>query len=148
MTKLKNSNCVKKIQIVMKLKLWKNSNCDTTQIVTKLKLWQNSKCEEEKTQNIKRWENSNCDKILGLKLNQNSKNQTVTKLKKSNCDKTQKIQLWQNLKYDKFIIYDKKKLNFFLSLSFRTFCNFDNRYDVLWVAFCALRDVLCCATFV
>ena len=61
-----------KSQIVTKLKLWQNSNCDKTQNVTKLKLWPSSKT------------------------------QIVTKLKKSNCDKTQKLKLWQNINYDQY----------------------------------------------
>ena len=55
-TKLKKSNCAKtQTQIVtklkksnsdktQKLKLWQNSNFDTSQIGTKMKLWQNWNC--------------------------------------------------------------------------------------------------------
>ena len=75
-TKLKNSNGDK----TPKVKWWQNSKSQIvtklkkTQVVTKLKLWENSNCD-----------NSNCYKtqnVTTLEVWANSKNQIVTKLKK------------------------------------------------------------------
>ena len=65
-----------KTQIVTKLKLWKNSNCDKTQIRTKLGLWQNSSCDKtEIGTQPKLGQNKNGDKTQIVVT------QTVTKLK-------------------------------------------------------------------
>ena len=131
-TELKNPNC-DKTWIVTKLKLWQNSNCDKAQVVTKLKLWQNSNY--DKTQiviKVKLWPHSNYDKtpivrgknlnVTKLKLWQNSRIQIVTKLKTSNCNKT----------------WNMTNLN--LSLLVTTFWHLDNRWDVLWAAFCNFHN--------
>ena len=118
---LNNSNCVKtQTQIVTYSKTWivtklNNSNCDKTQIVTKLKLWQNSKCD---------------------------KSQIVTEFENLNCNKTQKLKLWQNLKYGKSQFKKKKKKKNFKNVFLvRTFWHLDNRWDVLWAAFCDSHNV-------
>ena len=136
MTKLKNSNC----DTTQKLLLWQNLKA---QIVTKLKLCQNSNCDKSRVvTNLKLWHNSNCEKknlkiISGTKhqLWQNARTQIMTKNKNSNYDKTQKLKLWQNLKYDqsKFM---KKKKNFKMVFKVRTFWHRDNQWDVFWAAFC------------
>ena len=98
--KFKNSKC-DKTQLVTKLKLGQNSNCDRqnsscdkTQIVTKLKFWEKSKTQI--------WQNSDCDKTWELKLWQNSQTQIVTKLKNWNWDmkydKSQFMKIKQTLK--------------------------------------------------
>ena len=78
MTKLKETNCKKKIIIIVTKLI--NSNCDTTQkpqIVTKLK---NSNCDKNQIViKLKMSRNANCDQTLKLKLGQNSKTQIVTK---------------------------------------------------------------------
>ena len=70
------SNC-DKTQVVKKLKLWQNSNGDTSRVGT------NKNC--DKNQIVKKklkhpmWQNSNCDKTQELILLQNSKTEIVTK---------------------------------------------------------------------
>ena len=67
--------------------------------------------------------------IVKTQNEQNSKTQIATKLKNLNCDKTknqscdqmQKLKFWQNLKQS----FDKKNTP-------------DNRWDILWAAFCNL----------
>ena len=89
-------------------------------------IWQDSK-----TLIVKKL-NSNWFKIHKLKLWQNSKTQVVTsqkvkltKLKKnSNCDKTQFL------------------TNLLKSLLVKTTWHLDNKWDVLWAAFCDSWDVL------
>ena len=117
LTKLKNSNC-DKTQIVTKLKLWQNCICD------KFKFWQNSKCEEKKEKNSKCnkiqlwqdlrtqiWQNSK------LKLWQNSKTQIETKLAIGQISIFEEKQDWKGIPV-------------------KTFWHLDNRWDVLWAAFC------------
>ena len=92
----------------------KISNCDKTQ---KLKLWLKLK---------------NCHTLIFLDKSQKlelwqkwRKNQIKTKLKKKNFyDKTKKLKLWR-----------RKKISLFLV---RTTWQLDNRWDVLWEAFCNL----------
>ena len=100
--------------------LWQKSNCYKTSIVTKLQLLQNSKC--DKTQIVTKLKNSNCDKT--------KKNQIATKLKNLNCDETKimsNINWWQKI--------------LLIGLLVRTFWHLDNRWDVLWAAFCNSRNV-------
>ena len=121
MTKLKNSKC-DKTQLVTKLKLRQNWNCDKTQI-EKLKLWQNSNC--DKTQigtKLKLWQNWNCDKTQIVR--EKIKNLNVTK-----------PTLWQNSRTQ--IVTKLKK-----GLLVKTFWHLDSRWDDLWAAFCDSRDVL------
>ena len=95
--------------------------------------------------------NSNCDKTQivrkSLKL-KSDKTQIVTKVGNSNFDKTQKLKLWQNLKTKigtkleickNLNLWRPKKLK--KGLLVRTFWHLDNRWDVLWAAFCDSRDV-------
>ena len=76
-----------KTQIVMKLN---NLNYDETQVVIKLKLWLNSNCDGIHITQI-------CDKTQKLKLWRNWKTPIVMKLKLK-CDKIEKLNLWQNSK--------------------------------------------------
>ena len=137
-TKLKNSNCDK----TQNLKMWQNSTCDKTQVVTKLKLWRNSNCDK----------NSSCDKTqIVTKLKLWEKTQKL-KCDNSECDKTRELKLWQlkNSNYDKTLkksnwdksqfMNTKKKLE--KALLVRTFWHLDNRWDVLWAAFCDSHNVL------
>ena len=96
MTKLKNLNCDK----IQNLKLWqnsetknvtklKNSNCEKklkNSNGDELKLLQNSK---PKIVQKKMWPNSKTQIVT--KVKKNSKTQIVTKLKNSKCDKTLKL---------------------------------------------------------
>ena len=97
--------------MVMKLK---NLNCDETnktQIVMKLKNWKGDKTKKLKLSQTQK-----------LKLWQNSKAYIVTKL-----------ELWQ------ISIYDKKNT---LKGSFsKHIWHLENQWDVVWAAFCDLRDV-------
>ena len=73
--------------------LKKNSSCDKTQIVTKVQLWQNLNCDK-----TLKWQNSNCDQTEKLNLWKNSKTQIVTKLK---TQIVTQLKLWQISIYDK-----------------------------------------------
>ena len=146
-----------------KLDLWQYSK---TENVTsqKPKLWGNSK-----TQVMKELKNSNCDKTQKLKLWLSSKTPILTKLKNSNSDKTQKLKLWQNAKIQivttqmatklKNIKCDKTETKIVTKLKnsnsanlisdktlnglfARTTWHLDNRWDVLWAAFCDLAMFL------
>ena len=67
----------------------------------------------------------------------------MTKLKISNWDKTQTLKWWQNLNKDKsqFMRRKKKKSNGFFS---KNIWHLDNRWDVLWAAFCDSCNVFDC----
>ena len=80
--------------------------------MTKLKFWN------------KMWQNLNCAITKEVDL---------WKLKNSNCDKTQKLKLWQILKYDKCQFMKKNPLKWSFS---KSIFHFDNRWNVLWAAFC------------
>ena len=136
-----NPNCYQSEQ----LKMWQISSYDKTQIVTKLNLWQNSITQHTHY--------SNYDKTQKLKLWQ---------LKKQNCDQTEKLKLWQNsknqivttLEFCQIYIYEEK--NFQTDFLVRRCWHLDNRWNVLWAAFCnscgvflvkkvcARKKVICC----
>ena len=128
-TKLKNLNCdYSKTQIGTKLK---NSNCDKTQ---NHEMWKTQNMKKLKNSNvtiIKLWQNSNCDKT-----------------KNTNCDKTNKLKLWQKeqINWGKFwqiLIYETNLKEYFI----RTTWHLDNRWDVLWAAFCNLA-MFCCLSVI
>ena len=138
MVKLQNSNCDKtQTQIVRKCKKKKEKNHilgkpnnwhgdnSKTQNVTKLKSSRCDNCENSNfdlTQKLKIWN------TLKLQLWQNP---NFEKTQNLNCDKTHKLRLLQNSNGDKAL----------KTLLIRTTWHLNNRWDILWAAFCNLAMV-------
>ena len=130
--------------------IFKNSNCDETQ---KPKLWwnlktqkvmklKNSNCDEIQKLIVIKLKNSNCDKTWKLKLWWNAKTQIAIKLNNSKCDHIQIVTKLKNSNCDKATLTMGQNLNYdkLKGLLIGTFWHLDNRYNVLWAAFCNSRD--------